>query len=529
MKNGPIALTLFLFTPFAWPLLAKDQYQKFIEEEVRWIASREEIETFKQLPSDQHKEEFIGKFWQRRDPTPGTERNEYKEEYYRRWEYANANFREGVAGWRTDRGRIYLIHGPPDVAEFRTLPTTGTPGTWRRRESVVWTYFEIPSARYYRGRIALVFQPNIGITEQDVTLGESRMALEKANQTYRILGVRESELIDTAIRYRLVAAGPPHVLSGRGADAPASGIGDYARYVEDLLRAPGELLEEADGERKRQDSSRTQLREHISSSVFYQGLPLYMICQNFSDEGAATLAVAWQIPFTGLHLEKSEGYYRGKVDLMAQVRDAGGDTVDEFFRTIEVRYPQEEFEGRSGEDLHYVTEFHLPYGDYEIFSLAKEVKSETLGTASRKVTCAPPSEGRPSLSDLVLARTVSAEHKNGTAPQLWVEEWQLIPESDLEFSRGDSMVLLFKIYNAQPRDGQPRVVVSYDFFHEDRLVKKSGPRQLTSYAHPQTQTLVYSSILDLSDFPPGLYRIQVNAIDYNARQYDIRSAEFQIR
>ena len=69
------------------------------------------------LNNDEEREQFIEQFWLRRDPTPDTEENEFKEEHYRRIAYANEHFASGIPGWKTDRGRIYITFGPPDEIE----------------------------------------------------------------------------------------------------------------------------------------------------------------------------------------------------------------------------------------------------------------------------------------------------------------------------------------------------------------------------------------------------------------------------
>ncbi|MFI5118178.1 MAG: GWxTD domain-containing protein, partial [Terriglobales bacterium] len=89
-------------------------YKKWLDEDVRWIISDEERSAFKQLSNDEERDQFIEQFWLRRDPTPDTVENEYKEEHYRRIAYANEHFASGVPGWRTDRGRIYIMYGPAD-------------------------------------------------------------------------------------------------------------------------------------------------------------------------------------------------------------------------------------------------------------------------------------------------------------------------------------------------------------------------------------------------------------------------------
>src|SRR5580693_8096487 len=99
-------------------------YKKWLEEDVVWIITDEERAAFKQLSNDEERDNFIEAFWQRRDPTPDTEENEYKEEHYRRIAYANEHFAAGVPGWKTDRGRIYIVYGKPD--EIESHPSGGT-------------------------------------------------------------------------------------------------------------------------------------------------------------------------------------------------------------------------------------------------------------------------------------------------------------------------------------------------------------------------------------------------------------------
>jgi GWxTD domain-containing protein len=94
-------------------------YTKWLNEEVVYIISDAERQAFRRLMSDEERSMFIEQFWLRRDPTPDTVRNEYREEHYRRIAYANQNFgvANGIPGWKTDRGMIYIKFGPPDERE----------------------------------------------------------------------------------------------------------------------------------------------------------------------------------------------------------------------------------------------------------------------------------------------------------------------------------------------------------------------------------------------------------------------------
>ena len=92
-------------------------YRKWVNEDAVYIITAEERKAFDRLRTDEDREKFIDQFWLRRDPTPGTAVNEFKQEHYRRISYANERFATGIPGWKTDRGRIYIQAGPPDEAE----------------------------------------------------------------------------------------------------------------------------------------------------------------------------------------------------------------------------------------------------------------------------------------------------------------------------------------------------------------------------------------------------------------------------
>jgi len=101
----------------------EDYFEKWLNEDVVYIISDEERAVFENLSTDEEREQFIEQFWWRRDPDPRTAANEFKEEHYRRLAYVNEVYSVGKPGWMTDRGRVYIIHGPPDQIESH--PTGG--------------------------------------------------------------------------------------------------------------------------------------------------------------------------------------------------------------------------------------------------------------------------------------------------------------------------------------------------------------------------------------------------------------------
>jgi len=107
--------------------------------QVRYIITNEERKAFLAVP-DSDKPQFIEEFWKRRDPDPDTEANEFKIEYFKRVEKANRLFiGEGRPGWLTDRGRIYILFGPP--SQRSTTPMTGD--AYGRCQEV-WYYGDFP-------------------------------------------------------------------------------------------------------------------------------------------------------------------------------------------------------------------------------------------------------------------------------------------------------------------------------------------------------------------------------------------------
>jgi len=95
----------------------KKAYKDWLDKDVAYIITDEERKAFRKLATDDEREHFIEEFWRRRDPDPDTDENEFREEYYERIAYANEHFASGIPGWKTDRGRIYIMYGKADEVE----------------------------------------------------------------------------------------------------------------------------------------------------------------------------------------------------------------------------------------------------------------------------------------------------------------------------------------------------------------------------------------------------------------------------
>ena len=185
-------------------------FKKWLDEDVGYIITDEERKAFRDLATDEEREQFIEQFWLRRDPTPDTEENEYREEHYRRIAYANQNFASGIPGWRSDRGMIYIKYGPADETETHNGGTEerpfeeggGTTSTypfekWRYRwiegigSDIIIEFVDPTMTGEYRMTMdpsekdALMMVPNAGLT-----LMEQMGMASKADRFSRTDGTR---------------------------------------------------------------------------------------------------------------------------------------------------------------------------------------------------------------------------------------------------------------------------------------------------------------------------------------------------
>src|SRR5688572_19246289 len=180
--------------------------KKWPEEQVPYIIDSQEERAFKGLKTDEERENFIEQFWLRRDPTPDTTDNEYRDEYFRRIVLANERYTSGIPGWKSDRGRILIMHGEPDEVETHGMGGTylrpieeggGRTSTfhfekWRYRHiegignEVILEFVDTSMSGEYRltfdpaEKDALLHVPGVGLTEY-----EERMGLDKADRLNR--------------------------------------------------------------------------------------------------------------------------------------------------------------------------------------------------------------------------------------------------------------------------------------------------------------------------------------------------------
>jgi len=153
--QAALAAAAFLAAACGGPRLEPlDPESKAFFETASLVMTNAEQTIFRHLPDAAARREFIADFWEKRDPDPETEENEFKDEFDRRIDYCNTHFREGRRGINTDRGRIYLYLGPPDRVQSFPMIEGGT-------TSVLWW-------SYYTYILAVEFVDARGIGEYTI-------------------------------------------------------------------------------------------------------------------------------------------------------------------------------------------------------------------------------------------------------------------------------------------------------------------------------------------------------------------------
>jgi GWxTD domain-containing protein len=104
----------------------------------RYLFTKNERKIFLNLPTPEERREFIKYFWEIRDPNPYTEENEFKLEMEQRFEFVSKYLKEGpVPGWKTDRGRIHILLGPPHNRLEEPFPPVDAP-----YKGIIYWYYE---------------------------------------------------------------------------------------------------------------------------------------------------------------------------------------------------------------------------------------------------------------------------------------------------------------------------------------------------------------------------------------------------
>ncbi|MCJ7579466.1 MAG: GWxTD domain-containing protein, partial [Candidatus Aminicenantes bacterium] len=164
--------------------VALDPVNQDFFEYARIIMSKQEKDIFNHLPDPESRKAFREDFWEKRDPDPDTDINEFQEEFYRRIDYANERFIEGIPGWKTDRGRIFIYFGEPEQTQMNPMLNSNDAQIAQYHGYILWQYYQYGFAIMFvdkRGDSVYTFDPVIGVLgEGGGIVGDFFTAVDRA-------------------------------------------------------------------------------------------------------------------------------------------------------------------------------------------------------------------------------------------------------------------------------------------------------------------------------------------------------------
>jgi GWxTD domain-containing protein len=369
----------------------KGPYKKWLDEDVAWIITDEERAAFKQLSNDEERDNFIEAFWQRRDPTPDTEENEYKEEHYRRIAYSNEHFAAGIPGWKTDRGRIYIIYGAAD--EIESHPAGGTYErpmeegggetstfpfeTWRYRylegigQEVMIEFVDPCMCGEYHMTMdrsekdALLYTPNAGLTMWE--------SMGMANKSSRFTG-----------------NGIERLGSGPESSMIASKEFDRLEQFAKLQAAPPVKFKD--------------LEEVVNSKVILNPMPFdvrWDLVKVTSD--TVLVPVTIQMRNRDITFVNKDGVQRGTVNIFGRVSTLTDKVVQTFEDTVQVDVPAELLPRTAENASVYWKALPLRPGHYKLSIAVKDVNGDRKGVWARGIEVREFPEDKLAASSLIVA------------------------------------------------------------------------------------------------------------------------------
>jgi GWxTD domain-containing protein len=495
-------------------------YRKWLNEDVAYIITDEERAAFKRLQTDDEREQFIENFWLRRDPTPDTIENEFKEEHYRRIAYANENFASGIPGWKSDRGRIYITYGPPDEKEshpsggsYERPPEEGG-GTTSTFPFEQWRY------RYIEG-----IGTNIIIEFVDPTMsGEYRMTMDPSEKDALLYvpnaGLTLMEQMGLSSKTdRFNRTDGTHLGVPFGAQTESMNEFNRLEQFAKLQRPPAVKFKD--------------LEAAITSRISYSILPIKVRADFFPLTDISVLtSVTVQFENKDLQFHNKEGVQKAVVNIFGKVSTMSRKLVTTFEETVTVDSPMEYLQQYAKQKSIYNKMVPLAPGMYKLNVVGKDVVAGTMAVYETAITVPRMDSEKLTASNIVLADQI--EHvptKSIGMGQFVIGEWKVRPRVDEVFKREEKMGIYFKIYNFGT-EGDDRVP-SGELVYE---VVKNGTNEtifqvsedVAKIPGASANQVTVEKLLPLNTLPPGQYTLRVKITDKNRKQVLTPSAQFTV-
>jgi len=366
-------------------------YKKWLDEDVAYIITDEERAAFKQLSNDEERDNFIEAFWQRRDPTPDTEENEFKEEHYQRIAYANEHFAAGVPGWKTDRGRIYIVFGKAD--EVESHPSGGTydrpmeegGGTTSTFPFEQWRY------RYIEGigqEVIIEFVDTCMCGDYHMTMDRSEKDALLMTPNAGLTLWEQMGMANKASRFN-------------GGSMERLGVGPQATM---LQSKEFDRLEQFAKLQQAPKIKFTDLAEEVQSKVILNPMP-FDVRADFVKVTTDTVLVPVTIQMRNRDITfvNKEGVQRGTVNIYGKVSTLTGKIVQTFEDTVQVDVPAELLPRTAENASVYWKALPLRTGHYKLYVAVKDVNGDRKGVWSRSIVVPEYYEDKLATSTLIIA------------------------------------------------------------------------------------------------------------------------------
>jgi GWxTD domain-containing protein len=493
----------FSFVTFEDVSRVDELLERWLDEYVRWIISREERERFEMMTDPVEKLGFIESFWRRRDPTPEALPNEAREEHARRFAYAIQNFGAGTPGWATDRGKIYILLGAPHGIERNPAGRTAF-----ERPSEVWTYNNAQNPR-------LPASLDIGFVDFTAT---GRFEIVSASNLDVVAPLR------TNLGYAMSE------LEAYGLMRSGGTLMDQTTGLRTEINPTGLATERFDLERDLQEIARVPqltlggLRTVTAASASFLTIPVLAEASVFhTGSASAVVPVTLSIPYARLTPEPFEDRYRYQVDLVVQFQVEGIDKALE--DRIEVTLERDAIEEYRRSELLYDASILLPPGEYELVATVRDNPSGAVGQVTTKVAVPALESGKLVLSTLLLASAAVRTQATGEAEKSPFQfgDVRLVPNLSKSFLSGRSLTAYLEAYGLS---GDINLRVDFFLLKDGRLFSKVAP----SYHRPGGGgEISVRSEISLKSFPPGEYVLRARITDESGGSVAERESPFTVR
>lgn len=493
----------------------KSVYKRWLDEDVRWIITDEERKTFNALKTDDEREQFIEQFWLRRDPDPDTDTNEYREEYYQRIAYANEKFTSGIPGWKTDRGRIYIMFGKPDEIESHPSGGSYDRPTWEGGGTTSTYPFEIWWYRYLEG-----VGSDIEIEFVDPTgSGEYRIARDP-NEKDALLytpnaGLTLAEQLGLSSKADRIAYGG----FGSGSNGSGQLFGQRAKdqpferlaTLTALQRPPKVKFNDLAAL-----ASESELPK-VGFDVLTAGLNINLLRVT---ESAVLTSFTVQMDNQDLVFKEVGGLPQAAVNIYAKVTNVAGRRMGQFEDVVTSSFTPEALEQGMQLKSAYQKNIVLPPGNYKVDLVVRDVNSGKTGVLKLGFVVPKYEENKLATSTLILASRI--EPLNGRLPsgQFVLGSLKVIPNASGDFKQDQPLGIYMQVYNVAIDQAtlRPSVDIEYVITQKDKevlRVKEDGKNSLSSI---NSQQITLARLIPLKTFKPGFYDVHVIIKDNVANQ-----------